>query len=56
MYELNIYDRVCDITEWSKPLWYEIILKHINQINEFDDTDNKLCDEMFGVKSYIKAT
>jgi hypothetical protein len=62
-YELMLANRIYsrfESCDWTKPMWYEIMKLHIDQICEVQESFSSeacpLTDEMFGVKAYIKST
>ena len=48
MNELGAFDRTVPINKWTKPVWYEIFLQHITQLNNIKENKIKVKEEMFG--------
>lgn len=56
MNENKIYERVSMGSQWNKPIWYEIMNLHIKQVKDIQINEDKVREEMFGLKAYLKAT
>ena len=56
MTELGAFDRTVPINKWTKPVWYEIFLHHITQLNNIKENKIKVKEEMFGKKAFLRST
>lgn len=53
MTEIEVFENTSSITEWTKPLWFEIIRMHVDQVNLIKLKKDELKEEMYGRKAFL---